>query len=293
MDWSIPVIILQLIFLECILSIDNAAVLGAMVVDLPDDQPVHWNNAFLKIGKVLNPILGNQRTAALRVGLLGAYVLRGAMLFLVSLIIQNQWIKVVGAIYLIRLAFENLSSSAAETDEDGDVKMVKTRGFWELVIVLNIADMIFSIDNVVAAVSLSNKLWVVMLGVAIGILVMRFAAGWFSYAIEKEPILQPTAFILIFNIGVELLLTELIHIQFSDWMKFGISISTIILALLYEHLKPLRVIRPVLRWISRGFGAADAMLDWALEPVLLVLRMFKWLVLAIYHVFKPEIGAEA
>ena len=32
-------------------------------------------------------------------------------------------------------------------------------------------------DNVVAAVSLSDELWVVLLGVSIGILTMRFAAG--------------------------------------------------------------------------------------------------------------------
>jgi hypothetical protein len=42
MDWSIVAIILQLIFLEGILSIDNAAVLGAMVTHLPDDRAIIW-----------------------------------------------------------------------------------------------------------------------------------------------------------------------------------------------------------------------------------------------------------
>jgi len=36
--WPIAIIILQLIFLEGILSIDNAAVIGALVSPLPDDQ---------------------------------------------------------------------------------------------------------------------------------------------------------------------------------------------------------------------------------------------------------------
>ena len=35
-------IVLQLIFLEGILSIDNAAVLGAMVAHLPTHQPIAW-----------------------------------------------------------------------------------------------------------------------------------------------------------------------------------------------------------------------------------------------------------
>ena len=42
MDLSVIAVIVQLIFLEGILSIDNAAVLGAMVSHLPDDVPIIW-----------------------------------------------------------------------------------------------------------------------------------------------------------------------------------------------------------------------------------------------------------
>ena len=40
--WPVVIIVLQLIFLEGILSIDNAAVIGALVSPLPDDQRVSW-----------------------------------------------------------------------------------------------------------------------------------------------------------------------------------------------------------------------------------------------------------
>src|SRR5258708_3395469 len=106
--WPVIVIVLQLIFLEGILSIDNAAVLGALVSPLPDDQDVLWPRLLRRFGRALQPLLGRQRTAALRVGLLGAYVGRGAMLFLASFLIHNSWIKLVGAAYLIRLAFDEL-----------------------------------------------------------------------------------------------------------------------------------------------------------------------------------------
>ena len=76
------IIILQLIFLEGILSIDNAAVIGALVSPLPDDERVVWPRALQWLGDRLHPLLGNQRMAALRVGLLGAYIGRGSMLFL-------------------------------------------------------------------------------------------------------------------------------------------------------------------------------------------------------------------
>ena len=93
MDWSIIIIILQLIFLEGILSIDNAAVLGAMVTPLPSDKAIPWPEGMGRFAHYLDPLLGNQRMAALRVGLLGAYLGRGLMLVLVSLVIHNPWIK--------------------------------------------------------------------------------------------------------------------------------------------------------------------------------------------------------
>ncbi len=139
-------------------------------------------------------------------------------------------------------------------------------------------DLAFSLDNVVAAVSLSDKLWVVMIGVAIGILVMRFAAGIFSYVVAKEPILKTAAYILVLNIGVELLLEDLAHIEISDWMKFGISMATILLSLAYAHIKFLRFFRPVLIWISQGLALVNGIIKWVLAPLSgiyhLILRMF-------------------
>ena len=77
------------------------------------------------------------------------------------------------------------------------------------------------LDNVIAAVSLSDKIWVVMIGVAIGILTMRFAAGIFSYQrlpvdafpdvtpvlvqvfTETEGILSPTLIVMVFFLSWE------------------------------------------------------------------------------------------
>jgi tellurite resistance protein TerC len=279
MDFSIIVIILQLIFLEAILSIDNAAILGAIVSSLPDDQPIPWHIRLKGLGRIIHGLLGNQRTAALRVGLLGAYLGRGLMLFLASYVIHNPWLKIIGALYLIRLAMDDLSASGQGDEEDGTSRPVRKRTFWMTVVTVEVMDLVFSLDNVVAAVSLSDKLWVVMVGVAIGIVAMRFAAGIFSYLVEKEPILKSAAYVLVLNIGIELLLEEYAHIPISDWMRFGVSIATILLALAYAHIKPLRFFRPLLIWLSQGFGLINALVDWLLVPLKgmagLVLRMFR------------------
>ena len=118
--WPVIAIVIQLIFLEGILSIDNAAVLGALVSPLPNDTGIPWPPWLKNIGRRVGPVLGHQRMAALRVGLLGAYVGRGAMLFLASLLINNPWVRLVGAAYLIRLAFNELGDLTPdeETEEE-------------------------------------------------------------------------------------------------------------------------------------------------------------------------------
>ncbi len=265
--WPIVVIILQLIFLEGILSIDNAAVIGALVSPLPTDKNVPWPKALKKLGDWLHPMLGDQRMAALRVGLLGAYLGRGLMLFLTSFLIHNSWIKLIGAVYLIHLAFDNLQDkSGGGSDEDEDINPIKVQTFWATVLTVETMDLIFSIDNVVAAVSLSEKIWVVMLGVAIGILAMRYAAGIFSYAVQREPILQQAAYILVLNIGVEMVLDQVWHVEISDLLRFGISVSTILLAILYAHSPFLQKFRFALIWIAQGFGIIVELMDWALAP---------------------------
>lgn len=278
MDFSIIAIVVQLIFLEGILSIDNAAVLGAMVTPLSDKEPIPWPNRLAKIGGFLNRFLGNQRDAALKVGLLGAYAGRGIMLVAASFIISNPWLKLIGAAYLIRLALDDLSAHGYNGEFE-KMKPLKIRTFWMTVLSVELMDLAFSLDNVVAAVSLSDKLWVVMLGVAVGIIVMRFAAGVFSYVIEKEPILKTAAYILVLNIGIELLLEDLAHVEIGDWLRFGISIATILLCLAYAHIPFLRVFRPLLIWLSHGFALVNEFTTWILAPFFgiynLVLKLFK------------------
>ena len=225
MDLTFLAIIVQLIFLEGVLSIDNAAVLGTMVTPLSSTLPIPWPRVLRPLGKVLDPLLGKQRMAALKVGLLGAYLGRAIMLVLASFVVQNPWLKLVGALYLVRLAFENLGLNTGQEEESHERKL-NASNFWLVVLNLEMADLVFSLDNVVAAVALSDQLWVVMLGVALGILTMRFAAGFFSVAIEREPILKPAAYLLVLNIGVQLILEDLAGLEINDWVRFGISISS-------------------------------------------------------------------
>ncbi len=274
----------MVIFLEGILSIDNAAVLGAMVSVLPKHEMVPWPGPLKFLGPPVHRLLGGQQPAALKVGLLGAYLGRGLMLVLASFVIHNEFLKFLGAAYLVKLAFENLG--APERGEECDVqgRSLEGKGFWGVVLAVELADLAFSLDNVVAVIALSDNLAIVMFGVAMGIITMRFAAGIFTWMIAKEPILKPAAYMVVFNIGAELLFSIFWHVEVPAAVKFTISAGTLILFVAYARIKPLHLLKPIFIWVAQGMSNVNELLDWLLVPVAVT---FKLAFRALFFIVRP------
>ncbi len=269
MDLSALVIILQLIYLESILSVDNAAVLAAMVRRLPRDEPIPWPRMLRFAARPVHRVLGGQRLAALKVGLLGAYAGRAAMLILAAWVIHNRWLLLVGGLYLVKLAVDHLGErpQAARSSPPRGAEVRGERGFWGVVLAVELVDLAFSLDNVVAAVALSRELWVVMAGVFLGIVTMRVAAGAFSSLIARYPVLEATAYLLILTIGLELLVEDLFHIRLGDLVKFAISLGTVLLSLVYGQMSRLQQMGRRMIWLKRFLGYVAVMFDYVLKPV--------------------------
>lgn len=269
MTLSALVIILQLIYLESILSADNAAVLAAMVRRLPRDEPIPWPGVLRFAARPAHRVLGGQRLAALKVGLLGAYVGRGAMLLFAAWVIHNRWLLLVGGLYLIKLAVDHLGERppAARSAPPRGAEARDERGFWGVVLAVELVDLAFSLDNVVAAVALSRELWVVMAGVFLGIVTMRVAAGAFSSLIARYPVLEATAYLLILAIGFELLAEDLLHIRLGDVAKFAISLGVVLLSLVYGQQPRLQEVGRRWVWLKRSLGYVAVMFDFVLQPV--------------------------
>jgi tellurite resistance protein TerC len=252
-------VLAQVVFLEGVLSLDNAAVLGAIVLRLPPDQPVPWPRRLSRLGQRLHGVLGMQRTAGLRVGLLGAYLGRGLMLVLASFVIRNPWLQLVGALYLLKMSVGELASHGEADGVLGESsgRLLRERSFWRTVLTVELMDLAFSLDNVVVVVTLPNELWLVMVGVALGILTMRFAAGIFSGLIEKIPALGPAAYLLVFNIGVEFILARL-GVELGEGLRFGVNIGVLGAAVIYSRVP---FLQRLMRWPFRMFGWLFTALD--------------------------------
>jgi YkoY family integral membrane protein len=198
-------VILNLIIIESLLSIDNAAVLATMVLDLPKEQ----------------------RKKALRYGILGAYVFRGIALIFAAVLIRIWWFKPLGGLYLLVLAlrwfFRPKKQEEPNPEEQfQELKQQKrswlyrrTLGalgpFWATVLMVELMDVAFSIDNVIAANAYSKNIILIWTGVFIGILSMRLVAQGFVRLLEKYPFLETCAFLVIGLLGVKLLISGYSH----------------------------------------------------------------------------------
>jgi YkoY family integral membrane protein len=201
-------VFLNIFLLEVILSIDNAAVLATMVKRLPE----------------------HQQKKALTYGLLGAYIFRGLALLFASLLIKVLWLKVIGGLYLMYLAYKSLF-----TQNHGDGVKVKIVSFWGTIVMVELMDLVFSIDNVFAAVAFTDNLYLIWGGVFVGIIAMRFAAGGFIKLLEEIPILEKIAYGVIGILGIRLVL--------SYWLK---DLNTEVIDLLFSLVTLSAFIAPII-----------------------------------------------
>lgn len=195
-------IVANLFLLESLLSVDNAAALGILVngLDPPD------------------------RKRALRWGLIGAYVMRGLALLGASWLVGLWGLKIAGGFYLLYLTYDyykktiqgSIEEDASESAFGKKVALfveqrLRINKIWRTIILVEIMDMSFSIDNIFAAVAITPNRYFIILGVFMGMFAMRFVAGWFSELIDKYPSLNKSAFIVIGLLGLKLILNGLVH----------------------------------------------------------------------------------
>jgi YkoY family integral membrane protein len=91
--------------------------------------------------------------------------------------------------------------------------------FWPTVFVIELTDIAFAVDSILAAIALVGppppghatgavhpKLWVIITGGILGVILMRFAAVVFIRLLDRFPRFEVTAYWLVFLIGLKLLI---------------------------------------------------------------------------------------
>lgn len=100
--------------------------------------------------------------------------------------------------------------------------------FWPTVVVIELTDIAFAIDSILAAIALVSdvphdptethpKLWVVISGGFIGVVLMRFAAVIFIRLLDRFPRFETAAYLLVTVIGFKLIADWWLNKPPADW----------------------------------------------------------------------------
>ncbi|HEY4390719.1 MAG TPA: TerC family protein [Paenibacillus sp.] len=206
-------VLIVLIVLEGLLAADNALVLAIMVKHLDEDV----------------------RKKALFYGLAGAFVFRFASLFIISYLVDVWEVQAIGALYLLYMAINHIirklvvhrNGDESERNKENGSRKKKPAGFWGTVLKVELADIAFAVDSILAAVALAvalppsglpniggmdgGKFIVILLGGFIGLIIMRFAANFFVKLLHSRPGLEIAAFIIVGWVGIKLAVHTLAH----------------------------------------------------------------------------------
>lgn len=204
-------IIGSLIILEGLLSSDNALVLAVVVKQLPK----------------------HQQKKALMYGIWGAYLFRFIAIGLGLYLVQLRWVKILGALYLLWMSLQYFFFNAKEED-NGEIQA--STSFWGTVVKVELMDIAFSIDSVLAAFGVSEKVWVLFLGAIFGILMMRGVAQIFLKLIDKFPELETGAYVLIGIIGLKMA-GSVFGLHMSDALFFGILVFVFACTFAFHYIK--------------------------------------------------------
>ncbi|MBU6154703.1 MAG: hypothetical protein KGP28_10410 [Bdellovibrionales bacterium] len=171
--------VFSLAILETLLSLDNAVVLALMASELPEPE----------------------QKKALRYGLWGAVILRVLAVYFATQLVSIAWVKALGGAYLLWLAI-------AFFVKKGSAKKKQRRtskNFWAVVFWIELTDLVFAIDSILAAVAITSNYWAIVAGGLMGVVAIRFAAGRFIVLLERYPRLETLAYLLVAGVGLKVL----------------------------------------------------------------------------------------
>jgi YkoY family integral membrane protein len=238
-------VVALLVVLEGVLSIDNALVLGLLAKRLPKHEQgkaLWYGLAGAFVFRFLAVLLASlllKWTLAKFLG--GAYLVYIAVrhLFFESKEKEQEKIVLDAHGHPILVEEETGAELTAEQEEleireRVPVYLTPARrrelglaNFWPTVFVIELTDIAFAVDSILAAMAMVGsppkgtaadafhpKLWVVILGGLLGLMLMRVAAKLFIQLLDRFPRFEVSAYLLVIVIGLKLLADWGLN---SDW----------------------------------------------------------------------------
>jgi YjbE family integral membrane protein len=176
---------LEILWLNIILSGDNAVVIGLAAAGLPE----------------------RLRAKAVLFGIVAAAVLRIVFSIFATFLLTLWWIDIVGGLALLYIAwgfYKELRGHGEGGAEEGGEAKEKTllQALWQIIV----ADVSMSLDNVLAVAAVArNNVPMLVAGLLISIVLMGLLGGFLAKLLDRYKIIAWVGLALIAYIGLELL----------------------------------------------------------------------------------------
>lgn len=152
---------LQIVVLDLMLAGDNALVIALAVRDLPPEKQF-WGRVW---------------------GTLGAVVLRLIFIIAVTYILTIPFLQTAGGVLLLGIAYKLIRQSG---DSEGEVKAGTS--LWEAIWIIVVADVVMSLDNVVAIAGAAHgDLFLVAFGIALSLPLVVWGSGVLARLMGRYP----------------------------------------------------------------------------------------------------------
>lgn len=201
-------LIITLSFFEIILSLDNAVALSSITEGLNDED----KKMVLDLGMVLS------------------YVFRIGLIFCATWIIRYWQLKLLAVAYLFYLVFDYF------WDLSSDKELKTKTNLASAIVAVVFTDLAFSLDSVSAAVGISDRFFVIIIGCGIGVLALRFLTDLFQTWMEKYTYLELSGYLAICLVAIKLL-AEIIYPSFTIPETFEILMIFFVFAFGFSKQK--------------------------------------------------------
>jgi YjbE family integral membrane protein len=189
-----------------------ARLLGVLGVDLI----LAGDNAVV-IALAVRNLQGRNRRVAVILGALGAVVLRLIFAAIVSYLLLIPFLQVAGGLLLFWIAWKLIKE---DPGEEAEVQAGESQ--WEAIRIIILADVVMSLDNVIALVGVSGgDLLLLATGIALTIPLVIFGSALLTSLLDRFPILVYAGAGLLVYIAVEMLFADVaLHEYLEPYESF-------------------------------------------------------------------------
>ena len=187
--------LLKIIWINIILSGDNAVVIALAARSLPE----------------------HQQKKAIMFGSGAAVVLRIALTVVAAKLLALSYLQIIGGILLLWIGTQLLGGEDEEEGEGGE-----KAGLWVAIRTILIADLVMSLDNVIAvAAAAKGSMVLLVLGLAISIPLVIFGSKLMIKLMDRFPVIVTLGAALIGWVGGETIVSDVALqsiVEANHWM---------------------------------------------------------------------------